>query len=168
MSHAKRINEVINILHDGRISPFDFFLELLDGTNMDFVHYRTELYKEGNNKLAKILDAVLADTKGRRKLYQWMHPHSLDIVCNKVSEEMDTVLAKERLPSLESITPEFIEHWHVPEYQENAPYLSSILSMAAETKTAKQKNKKKSPLTVNSFLQYSEHTLCLPIFVKDL
>jgi len=74
-----------------------------------------------------------------------MLPHALEVICGKVSDEMDVVQEAEKLPGLGSITPEFIKAWHVSGHQEKAPYLFEILLAAAETASAKEKNKKKAP-----------------------
>jgi hypothetical protein len=37
-----------------------------------------------------------------------MLPHALEVICSKVSDEMDVVQEAEKLPGLGSITPEFI------------------------------------------------------------
>ncbi|KAF9555908.1 hypothetical protein CPC08DRAFT_695029 [Agrocybe pediades] len=123
------------------------FLQLLDESNLDTYDYRKELYKPNSNKLGLILDAILANEKGKVKLYEWLLPHALDVVCKEVGKEMDATTAAERMPGLASITPEFIENWSVPDYRKIAPCLYTILLAAAETNTAKERNTKKSPTT---------------------
>ena len=87
---------------------------------------------------------------------EWMLPHALEVICRKVSDEMDVVQEVEKLPGLDAITPEFIEAWRVSGHQEKAPFLFEILLAAAETVSAKEKNKKKSPLAVRQLFYFSQ------------
>lgn len=64
---------------------------------------------------------------------------------------MDVVKEAEKLPGLAEITPDFIKAWKVFAHQENAPVLSQILLAAAESASAKEKNKKKTPTSVSGF-----------------
>ncbi|EDR03150.1 uncharacterized protein LACBIDRAFT_307660 [Laccaria bicolor S238N-H82] len=81
-----------------------------------------------------------------------MLPHALEIICEKVSEEMDQVQKSEKLPGLDAITPEFIKAWSVAGHKDQAPYLSQILLAAAEMASAKEKNKKKSPIATSNII----------------
>jgi hypothetical protein len=81
-----------------------------------------------------------------------MRPHVLDSVCSLVSSEMDLVVNKLYLPSVEHISSEFINDWTLETVIEPAiqlcPSLSRILEAAAQTVEAKRKNKIKFPKTV--------------------
>ena len=149
-SRAQRFEDVLGILREGRISPFELMIELLDDSNLKYWAYRNELYKEENKKLNVILDLIFlkAPLAGKEKMTEWMLPHALEVICRKVSNEMDVMQEVEKLPGLDAITPEFIETWRISGQQEKAPYLFGILLAAAETASAKEKNKKKSPLAV--------------------
>jgi hypothetical protein len=116
---------------------------------MKYWAYRNELYKEENKKLSKILELIFSNASGNEKLTEWMLPHALEVIRSKVSDEMDVVQEAEKLPGLDAITPEFIKAWRVSGHQEKAPFLFEILLAAAETASAKEKNKKKSPLAVS-------------------
>lgn len=142
-TRAQRFEDVLGILREGHLSPFDLMVELLDDSNLKYWAYRNELYKEENKKLSEILELIFSNAPGKEKLTEWMLPHALEVICGKVSDEMDVVQEAERLPGLDAITPEFIKAWRVSGHQEKAPCLFEILSAAAETK---EKNKKKSPL----------------------
>ena len=144
-SRAQRFEDVLGILREGRLSPFDLMVELLDDSNLKYWAYRNELYKEENQKLSEILDLVFLNGPGKEKLMEWMLPHALEVVCSKVSDEMDVVQEVEKLPGLDAITPEFIKAWRVSGHQEIAPFLFKILLAAAETASAKEKNKNQAP-----------------------
>jgi hypothetical protein len=70
-----------------------------------------------------------------------------------VTEEMNAVQKAELLPGIAAITPEFIQKWTIPPHQEFAPCLRRILFAAAQTPAAKEKNKRKKPDMVCSFLR---------------
>ena len=159
-SRAQRFEDVLGILREGRLSPFDLMVELLDDSNLKYWAYRNELYKGENKKLSEILELIFSNAPGKEKLMDWMLPHALEVICSKVSDEMDVVQEAERLPGLDAITPEFIKAWHVSGNQENAPFLFEILLTAAETASAKEKNKKKSPLAVSRAIYFSPKINC--------
>ncbi|KAH9020749.1 hypothetical protein EDB84DRAFT_1621797 [Lactarius hengduanensis] len=145
MSRSERIKKAISLLKDGWLSPFDLILEVLNEYNADYTGYRNELYKEKSSKLQRILDSILAAESGKRKLWSWIQPHALEIVCETIDEEMDSITEEDHLPGLSAITPDFIKSWTVANGQERAPCLTGILLRAAETSRAKENNKKKHP-----------------------
>ena len=158
-SRVQRFEDVLAILREGRLSPFDLILHLLDDANLKYWAYRNELYKEENKKLGEVLELIFSNMLGKEKLKEWILPHALEIVCDKVTDEMDLVQEEERLPGLNAITPEFIKTWRVSGHQEKAPFLFKILLTAAETASAKEKNKKKSPLAVDYSIFLNIHSL---------
>ncbi|KAF8872668.1 hypothetical protein CPB84DRAFT_1799050 [Gymnopilus junonius] len=140
MTLISRIDEVLKLLRKGRQSPLTF--------KPQYSAYRTEFYKDDNQKLFKILDSISA-SDGKRKLRSWMQrPDALDLVCEIIGDEMDAVKKVEQLPGLAAITPEFIESWTISDSQELAPSITRILLAVAETPSAKEKNVLKSPVAV--------------------
>lgn len=140
--------EVLEIFRSNRLSPFDLMVEMLDDSKPRYSYYRTELYKAENRKLRHILDHIMSNPAGQKKLDSEILPHALGLICQKVTAEMDVVKSVEKLPGLNEITPEFINGWKVLGHQETAPILSRILLTAAESASAKGKNKIKSPTSV--------------------
>ena len=69
----------------------------------------------------------------------------VDLFCDVATEEMSAVQKAELLPGLTAVTPEFIQNWTVSTHQVLAPCIQLILLAAAQTSTAKEKNKKKNP-----------------------
>jgi hypothetical protein len=136
-SRAQCFEDVLGILREGHLSPFDLMVELLDDSNLKHCAYRNELYKEENIKLSEILELIFSNASGKEKLTEWMLPHALEVICGKVSDEMDVVQKAKKLPGLEAITPEIIKAWRVSGHQEKAPCLFEILLAAAETASAK-------------------------------
>ena len=154
-SRTQLFEDVLGILREGHLSPFDLMIELLDDSNLKYWEYRNDLYKEENKKLSEILELVFSNASGKESLTKWMLPHALEVICGKVSDEMDVVQEAENLPGLDAITPEFIKAWRVSGHQEKAPYLFEILLAAAETASAKEKNKKEeAPLAVSQTILF--------------
>lgn len=147
---SQRIQDALNLLRGRRLSPFDLVLEILDEDKPQYSYHRAEFYKEGNQKLEKILNIVIADAAGKRKLQTWMRrPLAVDLFCDIISEEMDSVRDAELLPgTAAAASPEFIMNWTVSTHEELAPSLLKILSAASQTSIAKEKNKKKNPEVV--------------------
>ena len=148
LSHAEKIAHVVGLLKDWWLSPFDLILDILDNNNAEYAGYRNELYKVRNQKLSSILDIIIKVDSGKQKLWLWMRPHALDIVCEAIDDEMDSVAKGEILPGLSAISPDFIKSWVVADIHEQAPFLTKVLLRAAQTSRAKEKNKKKLPIAV--------------------
>ena len=141
ISRFERIDEALDVLKAGHLSPFDLILAILDGSNEKYGGYQNEFYKKDNKKLDEFLDLVLSNETGNRKLQKWMESHALDLVYKKVKEEMDNVQCAERLPGTEAITPTFIEDFGRSD-SERAPFLTRILLTLAASETAAAKGKK--------------------------
>ena len=145
ISRSDRFANAINVLKDGGLSPFDLMLEVLDQKNPQYDGYRAELFKVNNTKLSKILDLIAAVNVGERKLRSLIRPLALEIVCEAIDKEMDSVAKGEILPGLHAISPEFIKSWTVADVSAQAPTLTCVLKRAAQTSLAKEKNKIKHP-----------------------
>ena len=64
-SCAQHFEDMLSILCEGCLSPFDLMVKLLDGSNLKYWAYCTELYKEENQKLSEILDLVFSNGPGK-------------------------------------------------------------------------------------------------------
>ena len=90
MSLSERVWDTLVLLRGCRLSPFDLVLEILDEEKPEYSCYRTEFYKEGNEKLYKILDAVLLSGPGKSKLRTWMRqPATVNLFCDVITQEMN-------------------------------------------------------------------------------
>jgi hypothetical protein len=67
MSLSEHVHDTLALLRGCRLSPFDLVLEILDEYKPEYSYYQTEFYKEGNEKLSKILDAIVSSGQGRSK-----------------------------------------------------------------------------------------------------
>ena len=151
MSLAERVQDALALLRGCRLSPFDLVLEILDEDKPEYSYHRTEFYKEGNEKLSKILDAIASSGPGRSKLQTSLRrPATVELFGNVITQEINKVQKAELLPGIAAITPEFIKNWSISPHQELALCLLHVLSTAAQTADAKEKNKVKKPDMVRS------------------
>jgi hypothetical protein len=136
-------------------------LKILDEHDPDFQRHRTEFYKQDNQTLPKILDAVLGSELGKKKIRAWLETSNkpLDLICTIVGDEMDNVHDIEQPSGLADITLEFIDSWSISSNREIAPFMTEILLSAAQSPLAKERNKKKKPDAIFSLL-----ALCRQIF----
>ena len=58
MSLSERIQDTLALLRSCHLSPFDLVLEILDEDKPEYSSYRTEFYKEGNEKLLMLFFRV--------------------------------------------------------------------------------------------------------------
>lgn len=143
---------ILRAFSDAGRSPLDLVLDILDPTQLEYENYRSRWFSPASNKLLLLLDQIFAHPKGHNLVSRWMQPHIFDSVCSVVSSEMDSVVGKLYLPSVEHISPQFINDWTLETIVEPAtqlcPSLLRILEAAAQTDEAKQKNKLKTPKKV--------------------
>lgn len=158
LSSSERIQRALEILRVGRISLLDFLIKIFDPHEPEFASYRDRIYTlpTGTNsgKLAKLLDIIHEDKRGRRQLSNWMEPYAIDLVVKKVYDEMDAVKIALR-GTVDSITPEFLRNWNFISSMDNitdqlCPTLYRILQVASQTEYAQENNKIKSGHTVCS------------------
>jgi len=67
-SRVQCFEDMLAILHKGRLSPFDLMLHLLDDANLKYWAYHNELYKDENKKLGEILKHIFSNMLGKEKL----------------------------------------------------------------------------------------------------
>ena len=152
-SLSERVQETLALLRGSCLSPFDLVLEILDEGKSEYSYHRTEFYKDGNEKLFKILNSIVSSGPGRSKLRTWMRqPVAVDLFGDVITQEISKVQKAELLPGIAAITPEFINNWSISPHRELAPCLLRVLSTVAQTTDAKEKNKIKKPNMVHSFL----------------
>lgn len=92
MPLSPHIQDAFDLLRDRGLSPFDLVLEILDEDKPQYSHHRIEFYKEGNQKLEKILNVINASTMGKRKLQTWVRqPPAIALFCDVISGGKDGV-----------------------------------------------------------------------------
>jgi hypothetical protein len=138
VSLSERIQDTLALLRGCHLSPFDLVLEILGEDKSEFSCHRPDFYKEGNEKLSKIFDAIVSSGLGRSKLRTWMRrPVAVDLFRDVITQEMNNVL----LPGIAAITPEFLKNRTISPHRELALCLLHVISSAAQTTDAKEKNK---------------------------
>jgi hypothetical protein len=142
---------VLKAIADARRSPLDLIIDILDGSQDEYEHYRSQWLSPSCNKLSGLLDGIFSHPKGQDLVRHWMRPYALDFICSTVASEMDLVVKELFLPNVEHVSTDFISNWTLEKVIEPAtqlcPSLLRILEVAAQTPEAKQKNKIKSPKT---------------------
>jgi hypothetical protein len=147
VSRTAQISTALSVLKNARLSPLELVTHLATPSVGEGKVFRTRWYNDKGVQLVQFLSAVLSDERGHRKLTNWMHPHALDFVHRLVASEMQKVQEHLRMPSLEHVTPDFVDEWThqnvVDPLSDIAPTLHGILISAATAKhTGKNKLKK--------------------------
>ena len=102
----ERVQDSLTLLRGCRLSPFDLVLEILDESKPEYSYHQTKFYKDGNEKLSKILDAIVSSGPGRSKLRTWMRrPVAVDLFGEVITQEITKVQKAELLPGIAAITP---------------------------------------------------------------
>ncbi|KAJ7259360.1 hypothetical protein C8J57DRAFT_1640075 [Mycena rebaudengoi] len=164
-SEYEKIDSIIQNLRSQQISPFQLILQVLDPNDWHYDHYRNHLYREDSTRLSDLVEAIMRDEHGKRKLLECMRPHLLAFACNTVAEQMEERRATSILSGIGVVTPEFIDAWNIEEEVDTTPFLTRILETAAQTGHAKAHNKIKHPekmcRVVTRQLLYQSSNRCL-------
>src|SRR5438445_11000025 len=104
LSLLQCIQDALALLHGFWLSPFDLILEILDKNKPQYSYHRMEFYKDGNEKLERILNAILASNSGKRRLQMWIQQSAtIDLLSNVITEEMNKVQKAELMPRIAAI-----------------------------------------------------------------
>ncbi|KAJ7206287.1 hypothetical protein GGX14DRAFT_367375 [Mycena pura] len=140
-----KIHTLLAELRRDRISPVDILIQVLDPRDISYDRYRGNLYRDDSTKLAQLIEQIMLDYNGKKKLMHCMDSHLMEYACEKVADEMVTRRKKSTLQGINAVTPAFIEAWNLDEEKDCSPFLTNILETAAQTDRAKAQNKKKRP-----------------------
>ncbi|KAK7016069.1 hypothetical protein R3P38DRAFT_3203850 [Favolaschia claudopus] len=168
LSTYQKIDRILAELRHGRISPVDVLIQVLDSDDISYDRYRGHLYREDSGKLMELVEKIMGDDSGQRKLLDCMRPHLQDFACETVSNEMESLHDVSILPKVSAVTAEFIENFNLDENLAMTPFLTSILTSAAQSERAKDENKLKHPekmvqvVTRQLLYQYSNRCLAFP------
>lgn len=143
-------------------------IDVLDPTNGEREGYRNEMYKDESTKLGLLINTIMGDPKGKRKLEGLMAAHATELTCRAVNAEMEDIKKKLSM-SISDITPEFITDWDINGNAalESTPVLLRVLTSAAQSSYSAEKNKIKSSETVSSNALVGLLTLILVIDVSS-
>jgi hypothetical protein len=93
----------------------------------------------------RLLDTIMADRAGHGKLMECMRPHLEEFACETVADQMAIRRSNSIVSGIAVVTPDFIDNWSLDEEMDHSPFLTSILTAAAQTERAKIHNKIKRP-----------------------
>jgi hypothetical protein len=102
LSPDQRVQMALDVLRDGRIPVLDFIIKIFNPHEPAYAAHRDRLYTfprgQTTGKLAKLLDVIYDDRRGREQIIQWMEPHAVQLMMEKVYQEMDAVKVALRQP----------------------------------------------------------------------
>ncbi|KAJ7434402.1 hypothetical protein FB451DRAFT_1467611 [Mycena latifolia] len=159
VTRYQRIHNTLTELRESNISPVEVLIQILDPSDIDYDRYRTHLYSEGSTKLSALLETIMSNDAGKRKLLECMRPHLADFACQIVAEQMEERRVMSTLPGIGAITPEFIDGWSIDEELNATPFLTRILETAAQTPYATAHNKIKTPQKVRGLILHIDEDL---------
>ena len=115
---------------------------------MDCGHIYTCSKDQPHGKLAQLLDCLYQDPHSKAQLLTWMELHPLQLVAQKVYNEMDNVKCALN-GTINTLSPEFLLKWDINStvqniVDEHPPVLDKILESAAQSDHASRKNKIKN------------------------
>ncbi|KAH9044052.1 hypothetical protein EDB83DRAFT_2523666 [Lactarius deliciosus] len=159
-----------------KCTVIDLLMSVIDG-NREFEGFRNALFSPRNrDSLTGLLDKLALDEKGWPILSDWIFPHALRLVCDKIHVEMEAAKPHLRM-NMNDVSPEFIERWDIhqimgPLSHNITPTLRSVLEAAGESKismsrpkSAKSKNRFTASLIIMAQLHFlcSRHSAKVPI-----
>jgi hypothetical protein len=165
LQHRSTLTTILRDLQDLQCTVIDLLMAVINGTG-DFKSFRNALFTpENSNSLVGLLEKLIQDEKGRPIVSEWMFPHAICLVCDKIHKEMDAAKPDLRMYMADA-SPKFIEQWDIhtimgPVVRNITPTLSSVLEAAGETKAscskpkkANSKNRHTASLIIMSQLHY--------------
>jgi hypothetical protein len=132
-------------LQELNFTVIDLLLAVIDG-NGDFSGFCNALFSPRyRESLLGLLDRLLKDDKGRPIVSEWMFPHGLHLVCEKIHTEMEEAKPHIRM-GMADVSPEFIERWDihkimVPVADDITATLTAVLDAAGESKASRARPK---------------------------
>ena len=143
--HRSSLMTILRDLQDLRLTAVDLLVAIIDGSG-EFKAFRNALFALKNRtSLVGLLETLVQDEKGRPIVTDWMLPHALGLVCDKIHTEMEAAKPFLRM-NTGDVSPEFIEHWDIhkvmgPVANNITPTLTTILDAAGESKSSRSKPK---------------------------
>lgn len=142
VSKKEFVRKKFGEFYDAKISLPEILSYIIDSANDTFEGYRNAFLM--SKHLFPFLNQIFADEKGRRLIEEWMLPHAVELVCEKVHAEMEEAKPQLKMGTAD-VTPEFITHWDINGLMNSVgkktPTWSRILEAATEEKSAQLKPK---------------------------
>ena len=86
----ERINNILIILQDLRVSPMDLLLVMLS-PHTQYKAYKDSFYHGNTHTISQFLNVVEAEKCGHEKLMAWVRSCALRIVLKEIVREMDAL-----------------------------------------------------------------------------
>lgn len=142
VSKKEFVRKKLGELYEAKISLPDILSYIIDSANGTFEGYRNAFLT--SKHLFPFLNQLFADEKGRRLIQEWMFPHAVELVSEKIHTEMEEAKPELKMGTAD-VTPEFIAQWDINglmnSVAEKTPTWSRILEAATEEKSAQLKPK---------------------------
>lgn len=152
LSRHERIQSAIDILRAGRVSPMDFLNAIADAESDRYKMHKKYLYsKNGKAKLRELLDNIMEDKRGKGIILEWMEPHALQQVSQRISQGMKP-LGKVINTTTTQLTPKDLRDWTLADsgkiVTEENPELMHVIRTASRS-VRSEKNTKKNTYNVS-------------------
>ena len=159
-----------------KFTLIEVFTLVIDGED-GFHGFRNALFSPKNRAaFIGLLDRLFQDDKGQPIVSEWMFPHALRMVCERIHGEMEAAKPHLRM-NTGDVSPEFIERWDIhrimgPVASDTTPTLKTVLEAAGESKislakpkSAKSKNRFTALLIIMAQIHYlrSRNSARVPI-----
>jgi len=157
---------ILRNLQGLKFTVIDLLVCVIDGQG-EFEGFRNALFSPKNrNALIRLFDKFYQDDKGHIIFSDWMFPHSITLVQEKIHAEMEAAKPYLRMHKSE-VTPTFIEQCDIhqimePVIRDVTPTLTSIIESAGESKASRAKSKStksKNRATVGTYPRVQVHSI---------
>ncbi|KAI9465464.1 hypothetical protein BJY52DRAFT_583653 [Lactarius psammicola] len=160
---------ILRSLQACQFTVIDLLVCIIDGQG-EFEGFRNALFSPKNrNRLIRLFDKLYQDDKSHIIFSDWMFPHSITLVQEKIHEEMEAAKPYLRMHTCE-VTPIFIEQFDIhqvmePVVRDVTPTLTSIMESAGESKASRAKPKyPRSKNRATMEITYHHGAVTLPAF----
>ncbi|KAK0460236.1 uncharacterized protein EV420DRAFT_1641566 [Desarmillaria tabescens] len=110
----QKVKKTLDFLSSIDLTLLDFFSALVSPWNSGnvFTDFQKHLFCSSSKRFEGLLDLLWSHPKANKKFMNWMYPHGLRLVLDRVYDEMDNV--KEHFSMTSSlVTPEFLSSWNI-------------------------------------------------------
>lgn len=144
-------------LQAAKMTAIDLLMYVIEGQG-DFEGFQNAFFSPKNRaSLLGLLDLISMHEKGSPIFEDWAGPRAIQIVCEKVHQEMEAAKPDLKM-NTKDVTPEFIAGWDInalmePIAQNITPTLTAMLMAATESKESSLKPKgsrSRNRITVSS------------------
>ena len=138
--HQLSIMNIQQDLHKLKLTIVDLLSFIIDGSK-GFEGFCNALFSLKNcSLLVGLLEILTQDEKGHAIVSEWMFPHILHLICEKIHVKMEAAKPHIQM-NTHDISPKFIEQWDIhrimgPVASDTMPTLRTILEAAGESRVS--------------------------------